>query len=172
MDQKKIGLFLKTLRKEKSLTQEELACQVGVSRRSVSRWETGNNMPDLDILLELADFYEVDIRELLDGERRRDHMNKETEETVLKVADYMNEETIKNMRRIHVWFILALILDVFYLISLFIEPSDPSPIFEFVQGFCVGVSIAMIFIGVLITNNKENKLMNFKKRILMKLKSQ
>ena len=48
MNQIKIGEFLKELRKEKGLTQEQLAEQFNVSRRSVSRWETGNNMPDLD----------------------------------------------------------------------------------------------------------------------------
>ena len=64
MNQVKIGEFLKELRKEKGLTQE----QFNVSRRSVSRWETGNNMPDLDTLIEMADYYEIDLRELLDGE--------------------------------------------------------------------------------------------------------
>ena len=70
MDQKKIGVFLKELRKEKELTQEQLAEIVQVSNRTVSRWENGNNMPDLDILIELSDFYEVELREILDGERK------------------------------------------------------------------------------------------------------
>ncbi|MBQ3236879.1 MAG: helix-turn-helix transcriptional regulator, partial [Oscillospiraceae bacterium] len=69
MDQIKIGKFLKHLRKEKGLTQEQLAEQFFVSSRTVSRWETGSNMPDLDILIELADFYNADIREIIDGER-------------------------------------------------------------------------------------------------------
>ncbi|MBR3514947.1 MAG: helix-turn-helix transcriptional regulator, partial [Lachnospiraceae bacterium] len=47
MDQIKIGTFLKTLRKEKNLTQEQLAEKLGVSNRTVSRWETGTNMPDI-----------------------------------------------------------------------------------------------------------------------------
>ena len=61
MDQKKIGLFLKQLRKEKTLTQSQLAEQLNVSDRTVSRWETGTNLPDLSILVELADFYDIDI---------------------------------------------------------------------------------------------------------------
>ena len=79
MDQKKIGVFLKELRKEKELTQEQLAEIVQVSNRTVSRWENGNNMPDLDILIELSDFYEVELREILDGERKSENMNKEKE---------------------------------------------------------------------------------------------
>lgn len=56
MDQKKIGCFLKELRKEKGVTQEQLAETLGVSGRTVSRWETGFNMPDLDVLIQIADY--------------------------------------------------------------------------------------------------------------------
>ena len=92
MDQKKAGCFFKKLRKEKGLTQEKIAEQINVSGRTISRRETGTNMPDFDILIEMADFYEVVIRELIDVERKSEMMNKEMKETVLKVADYSNEE--------------------------------------------------------------------------------
>ena len=62
MNQQKIGKLLRELRKEKGMTQEQLAEHFHVSSRTVSRWETGNNMPDLSLLIELADFYDVDIR--------------------------------------------------------------------------------------------------------------
>ena len=58
MDQKKTGQFLKTLRKEKQITQEALAEILHVSNRTVSRWETGSNMPDISLLVELAEFYD------------------------------------------------------------------------------------------------------------------
>lgn len=54
MDQQKIGAFLKKLRKEKNLTQEQLAEQLNVSGRTVSRWETGSNMPDISILADVS----------------------------------------------------------------------------------------------------------------------
>ncbi len=88
MDQNKIGQFMKELRKEKGLTQEQLAEQFNLSRRTVSRWETGNNMPDLNMLLALADFYGVDIREIMDGERKSGTMNTEQQETFAKLTDY------------------------------------------------------------------------------------
>ena len=81
MDLKKIGQFLKRLRKEKGMTQEQFAEMMGVSGRTVSRWETGSNMPDLDILIQIADYYEVEIKEILDGERKGEQMNKEMEDT-------------------------------------------------------------------------------------------
>lgn len=61
MDQKKTGQFLKTLRKEKSITQETLAEALNVSSRTVSRWETGSNMPDISLLVELSEFYQVSL---------------------------------------------------------------------------------------------------------------
>ena len=88
MYQKKIGLFLKELRKEKELTQSQLAEQLNVSDRTVSRWETGPNLPDLSVLVELADFYDVDIREIIDGERKSENMNVEMKDTLMKAAQY------------------------------------------------------------------------------------
>ena len=93
MDQAKIGAFLKGLRKEKGLTQEHFSEIVHVSNRTVSRWENGNHLPDLDILLEIADFYEVDLREILNGERKSTDMNKDVEETAIKTAEYTNAQT-------------------------------------------------------------------------------
>lgn len=82
-----IGEFLKELRKEKELTQQQFAEILNVSNRTVSRWENGNNMPDLDVLIYISDYYEIDLRELLDGERKSEKMNKEFEETILKAVD-------------------------------------------------------------------------------------
>ena len=65
MDTKKIGEFLKVLRKERGLTQEQLAEILLVSGRTISRWETGTNMPDLSILIKMAEFYNVEVKEIL-----------------------------------------------------------------------------------------------------------
>ena len=94
MDQIRIGSFLKTLRLEKSLTQEQVAEQFGVTGRTVSRWENGNTMPDISILVELADFYDVDIRELIDGKRKSEEhmMNEDLKDTLVKVSEYTSAE--------------------------------------------------------------------------------
>ena len=95
MDQIRIGALLRELRKEKSLSQEQLAEKFGVSSRSVSRWENGNTMPDISLLIELADFYDIEIRDLLSGERKRETMEKNMKETLVMVADYTNAEKEK-----------------------------------------------------------------------------
>lgn len=102
MDMQKIGRFLKVLRKEKGLSQEQLAEKLGVSGRTVSRWETAINMPDLSILIQLSEFYQVSVKEILNGERDDQQMNNEMKETLTKVADYNKaekEKALKVLRR-------------------------------------------------------------------------
>jgi transcriptional regulator with XRE-family HTH domain len=69
-----------------------------------------NNLPDLSLLVELADFYNVEIRELINGERKSEKMDKTEKETLLMVADYSNEEKAKLLKRIHALFIVGLIV--------------------------------------------------------------
>lgn len=88
MNPKEIGAFLKQLRNEKGITQEQLAEILGVSGRTVSRWETGTNLPDLSVLVQISEYYDVEIKEILNGERKSGKMNDELKETLLKVADY------------------------------------------------------------------------------------
>ncbi len=109
VDQIKIGNFLKELRKEKDKTQEEIAELFGVSSRSVSRWENGNTMPDLAILVELADYYGVEIREIIDGERKSEIMEKEEKETLLKIADYVDKQKKQAVLRAVILFSLEMV---------------------------------------------------------------
>lgn len=159
MDQMKIGMFFKELRKEKELTQEQLAEQFGVSRRTVSRWETGSNMPDLDILIEMADYYEVELRELLDGKRREEKMDKELEETVLKVADYSNDVKQRITRNMHFLFIGGFAAAVLHLVLVFTDHAD-----NFLGGFCQGITLGMMIVGVIMTSKYAAKIRLLKKR--------
>ena len=109
ISQEKIGKFLKDLRKEKGKTQEEIAEMYGISSRSVSRWENGNTLPDIGILVELADYYDVDVREIIDGERKSEKMDKDEKETLLKVADYANKQKKQAIFRAIILFTLEMI---------------------------------------------------------------
>lgn len=167
MDQKKIGSFLKELRKEKSMTQEQLAEYLNVSGRTVSRWETGSNMPDLDILIELADYYEVDIRTLLDGERKSEKMNKEVEETILKVADYTNQEKERLARRMCALFVIGLISFIAFMVMDYTGLADNGvPLTETLAGCALGVPLGVMAGGILYTSGWLAKFKVFKRRLL------
>ena len=65
VDTVKIGKFISELRRERGLTQEQLAEKLGTSNKTISRWENGNYMPPVEMLMELSKFFEVSINELL-----------------------------------------------------------------------------------------------------------
>ena len=69
MDQRKIGKFIAALRKAQGLTQEQLGEKLGVTNKTVSRWENGNYMPDVEMLSLLSEEFGVSINELISGER-------------------------------------------------------------------------------------------------------
>lgn len=165
MDQKKIGGFLKELRRERKMTQEQLAEELGVSGRTVSRWETGSNMPDLDILIQIADYYGVEIREILDGERKDVKMNRDLEETVLKVADYSNEERSRLTKRMHILFLTGFICFVIFLVIEALGAAD-SGTGEAVASGALGVAFGIMAGGVIYTSRYQTKIRAFKMRII------
>ena len=142
---KKIGGFLKELRNQKGLTQEQLAEQFCVSSRTISRWENGNNMPDLDILIEISDFYEVDLREILNGERKSENMDKEMKETVLQAVDYTNTEAEKYNKRVRICNATATLLVAVYTIlkdtTIYNDNSIVMAGTDFAQGMAIGLKI-------------------------------
>ena len=70
MNQEKIGQFIKKIRQDNKLTQKELADKLGVTFQAVSKWENGKNVPDISILKEMSKMFNVDIDEILDGEKK------------------------------------------------------------------------------------------------------
>lgn len=166
MDQIKIGNFIKELRKEQKLTQEDLAEKFNVARRTVSRWETGSNMPDLDILIEMADFYDVDLREILDGERKSEKMDKELKETVLKVAEYSNEEKRRITRMVIVYFVLGIVALIANLVMEFLELDNF--VIGFLEGATLGIAIGAMILGICYATGTLSKVCAFKKGLLGK----
>lgn len=149
MEQKKIGLFLKRLRKENNLTQEALAEKLNISDRTVSRWETGSNMPDISMLVELAEFYQVSIPEIIDGERKSEKMNQEARDTAVKLAEYSNSKVKIEKQKLISW--LLGIFGVFIIISAFaVFPNDSSwgSIYATIGGviLIVGIGLGIKFV--------------------------
>ncbi|RKM55221.1 helix-turn-helix domain-containing protein [Butyrivibrio sp. X503] len=145
MDQKKAGRFLKELRHEKQMTQEQLAQVFNVSSRSVSRWETGTNLPDISLLVEIADFYDVDVREIIEGERKSEMMDKEVRDVATKMADYANEEKGSLLRKMQIIsFVGVLVL----LVAIFLQTFHKS-LDEINKGILFVSFIALVIMAVL-----------------------
>ena len=70
MNQDKIGSFIKSIRLENNLTQKELADRLGVTYQAVSKWENGKNVPDIAIMKQISEEFNVNIDEILNGEKQ------------------------------------------------------------------------------------------------------
>jgi DNA-binding XRE family transcriptional regulator len=99
MNQVKIGNFIKTLRKEKKLTQKELADYLGITDRAISKWERGLGCPDVSLLEDLSKYLGVSILELLKGERLEDKQNC-NQKDLLKLINWSKENIIQNIQTI------------------------------------------------------------------------
>ena len=169
MNQQKMGAFLKQLRKDKGLTQEQLAEHFHVSSRTISRWETGSNMPDVEMIIELADFYDVDIREIIDGERKSENMDNETKDTLKKVAEYATEESNKRKERLRTMLAGSTCL---MLISYLLFGSEhkgrlngiiPEAICDYIMSFVIGLSVASLALYALHCLGAFDKIGQWKK---------
>lgn len=118
MDFNKIGKFLSLVRKDKGFTQEELAERLGVSSKSISRWENGRNMPDASLYKELCKCLDISIEELINGEYT-DSNNKNTsfEKAIISTIDLKEKSDRKliNTKKILIMIFFVLLIFVFLL---------------------------------------------------------
>lgn len=128
MDNEKFGNFIKELRKEKDLTQKELGDKLNITDKAISKWERGLSFPDITILNSLADFFEIDVSELLNRERgkRKDiDVEKAVKEAIEKYKNLeeRRKKKIKKVKKIIgivslITFIIFLLVQMAYLIVL------------------------------------------------------
>ena len=100
MDQKRVGKFIADLRREKNLTQEQLAEILGVNNRSVSRWENGHCMPDLSLLEIIAEELSVSILELLEGRRMKEESATDVTDSMNLILEWANREKKIKAKRV------------------------------------------------------------------------
>ena len=117
MDQLKIGKFIAECRKQKQLTQLQLADKLGITDKAISKWERGIAMPDTSIMLELYDILCISVNELLNGERiNMENSNKKNEQLLLDMAKELetkNKIIWSSMWAIMIVSIIALIAGIF-----------------------------------------------------------
>ena len=105
-------------------------------------------MPDLSILVELADFYDVDIRDIIDGERKGEDMNKEEKERLQLVADYAETEKNTLLMRLRIFSIVGLISLIAGLTMMVISRDNNLPVYDYLMGTLMGVAIGALLVAV------------------------
>ena len=172
MNQEKIGKFIAELRKEQNMTQEQLAEKMGVTNKSISRWENGKTMPDLSIITILAKELNVEISELLNGRRMTKEELEKLRDTINNIIEYSNKERqdkstkLNNYFRVGLICILIVILDKqFNLLSYIFKNNIP----DFINGVLCALGLLFEFIGFYNNNNNNNEI-TFKQKKLRLIK--
>lgn len=153
MDAQKFGTFIAQCRKEKSMTQSELAAKIMVTDKAVSRWERGKGFPDINLLLPLAEALEVSVLELMHSERQKEKVQLFQDDTIIvhlmENAVEMNKQN-KQQDRI----IACISCITMLLVTFFIKFYGYGSIGG---GIVAGAFIAFIPIGfyLLISNRKD-----------------
>ncbi len=96
MNQQDIGVFIAAKRKELNLTQEQLAAKIGVSNKTVSKWETGKNMPDYSVVEQLCKILNISVSELLSGKEKEPDANNSSHEEDFALLSYKVEQLEKS----------------------------------------------------------------------------
>lgn len=131
MDVKKIGKFIAMNRKQKGMTQEQLGDKLGVTNKTVSRWENGNYMPDLSLLEPLSKLLDISINELLAGEKIEqvdDFCEKNLSRTIIYTAKKVNDEK----RKISVFLMIAGVLMIASAFLLFSAESSWTSVYSLI----------------------------------------
>lgn len=141
MDLIKIGKFISTKRKEKNLTQEELAEKLLITDRAVSKWERGLSLPDADKMLELCNILDINVNELLIGEENMKDEKKKTDELLLELA---KQEEIKNKKLMTSMWVIIVTSVLFYagIITLACLTLEEGPVLGAI--ICVSTALVMI----------------------------
>lgn len=157
MNQEKIGKFILKCRKEKKLTQIELAEKLGVTDKSISNWENGRNMPDLSLFKPLCEILDISINELISGEKlSKDKYQEKLEENIISTINYTNKKILIKNNIIGILFLTFGIIITITAMSIFPSESSWGSIYSI-----FGALISLVGIVILI------KKMKFTKKIII-----
>jgi len=123
MNQEKIGKFIAKVRKEKNMTQQELAKKLNITDRAISHWENGRSMPDAGIMLELCKLLDINVNELLSAKKIvKESYNEQAEENLLEMRREIESQNKKilTLNRI-ITFLGVVIYLLIVLAAIFIE---------------------------------------------------
>lgn len=143
MNQLLVGKFITQKRKGKNLTQEQLAEKIGVSNKTISKWETGKCMPDYSVIELLCEELNITLAELMNGEEDEKSIHTYDNEQIMKMLKEI--QNLKAKKKLIIGFILLVMGGVMMALSQIFGGTD---IQDFLSGFMLGLSIGEFLVGV------------------------
>ncbi len=146
MNQLTTGKFIAKKRKEKFLTQEQLAEKLGVSNKTVSKWETGKCMPDYSVVKSLCEELEITVAELLDGEEAEGKNVRASDDG--RIMDLLKRTQELERQKNLLYGVLLIVMGI--ALQALSHTFGGSDVKDFLSGLLLGVSIAEMLVGVYI----------------------
>lgn len=144
MNQILIGNFIAKKRREKNMTQVQLAERLGVSDKTISKWETGKCMPDYSIIESLCKELNISIAELIDGEETAENSIRTYDDS--QIIDLIKRTQVLEQQRILLYGLILIIMGMALLILHY--NVGGSSVKDFLSGVLLGLSIAEMLVGV------------------------
>lgn len=152
MNQITIGKYISQKRRELNLTQEELAEKLGVSNKTISKWENGKCMPDYSIIQNLCDTLHTTLAELMDGEDADSSVRVYDDNQILDLLRRTQE--LEKQRRVQSGFILIILGIASNAMASTIGGSNVK---DFLSGLLLGLSIIEMIAGMVVVLKNQNK---------------
>lgn len=144
MNQIEIGNFIAKRRKEKNLTQAGLAEKIGVSNKTISKWETGKCMPDYNVIQNLCEVLEISISELMDAEEKEpDSIRTYDDEQIIELIK--RTQNLENQKT-SLYGIILIVMGIALLALHFVFGG--SPVQDLCSGLLAGMAVGVMLIGV------------------------
>ena len=143
MNQIAIGKFITKKRKEQNLTQEQLAERLGISNKTISKWETGKCMPDYSVIELLCKELNTTLAELMNGEEDEKSIHTYDNEQIVAMIKEMQD--LKNTKTMIIGFVLIIMGGIMLVLSQFFGGTN---IQDFISGLTFGISIPEMLLGV------------------------
>ena len=173
MNQEQIGKFIAELRKEKKMTQQQLAEKLNVTDRAISNWENGRRLPDYTSLPLLAEILGISIQELLNGRKMSKEKLVELKGTLENIIELEAEDHIKKNKKINRYIILGNIMFALFFLQKefnYLHYVLNNNFVYLVEGLLIGMGVALELIGVY-NNSHDISVCQKKKNLLKKLKA-
>ncbi len=163
MDQKKIGRFIAELRKEKGMTQKNLAEKLFMTDKAVSKWECGYSMPDNSVMLKLCEIFEISVNELLSGERLSSvDYNKKAEENIMTLIQENNDSKKKGRRQFVISTAAVILLALYFYWFINRITANSLRILDFIDFIALNVDFVLPVIMLLLAGRFGDFLNVFK----------
>lgn len=161
MDQIKIGGFIAKERKQKKLTQQQLADILGISNKTVSKWECGNGLPEISLLLPLCTELDISVNELLSGERLKDEeYRQKAEENMMNLM----QEREENKKKLWLTVAVGVIATISFLTIILVAGMYADAISLSVRILLIAIACSIFAIGLYVAMEGERTIGYYKCR--------